>query len=69
MIEPELLAKLNEISAKVDRAVVAAEKARTYLFWTGVISLALIVLPAIALVFVIPSFLSSYTGMINGLGI
>lgn len=68
MIDPELLAKLDEIGAKADRAYVAAEKARKYLFWTGVVTVALIVIPAIGLAFAIPSFISSYTTTLNGLG-
>ncbi len=60
MIDPELLAKLNEIEEKAEKAYVAAEKARKYLFWTGVVTVALIVLPAIGLVFAIPQMLSAY---------
>lgn len=67
MIEPELLAKLEEIGAKADRAYIAAESVRKYLFWTGVITVALIVIPLIGLAFVLPSFISSYTTTLNGL--
>lgn len=65
MIDPELLAKLEEIGAKADKACRAAEATRKYLFWTGVITAALIILPAIGLVFVIPQFISSYTTVMN----
>ena len=68
MIDPELAAKLDEISAKADRACEAAEAARKYLFWTGIITVALIVLPLIGLAFAIPSFISSYTSTLNGVG-
>jgi hypothetical protein len=69
MIDPELLAKLEEIGAKADRAYQAAETVRKYLFWTGVITVALIVLPLIGLVFAIPQFISSYTSTLNGVGL
>lgn len=69
MIDPELLAKLEEIGAKADRAYEASEKVRKYLFWTGVVTIALIVLPLIGLAFAIPSFISSYTSTLGGLGI
>jgi hypothetical protein len=69
MIDPELLAKLEEIGAKADRAYEASEKVRKYLFWTGVITIALFVLPMIALAFVIPSFLSNYADALNGAGL
>ena len=68
MIDPELAAKLEEISAKADRAYNAAESTRKYLFWTGVITAALIVLPAIGLVFVIPQFIDSYTSTLTSVG-
>ncbi|MCX6790171.1 MAG: hypothetical protein NTV60_01440 [Candidatus Kaiserbacteria bacterium] len=69
MIDPELLAKLEEIGAKADRAYEASEKVRKYLFWTGVVTIALVVLPLIGLAFAIPSFISSYTSTLGGLGI
>ncbi|MDO8623832.1 MAG: hypothetical protein Q7R54_00540 [bacterium] len=67
MIDPELSQKLDEIGAKADAAYRAAEKVRKYLFWTGVITVALIVVPLIGLLFAIPAFLSSYTTDLNGL--
>lgn len=69
MIDPELLAKLEEISAKADKAYHAAESVRKYLFWTGVITVALIVLPMIGLAFAIPQFITSYTTTLNGIGL
>lgn len=68
MIDPELAAKLEEIGAKADRAYQAAETVRKYLFWTGVITVALIVLPLIGLAFAIPQFISTYTSTLNGIG-
>lgn len=67
MIDPELAAKLDELSKKVDAAYKAAESARKYLFWTGVVTVALIVLPAIGLVFVVPQFIASYTTNLNNI--
>jgi hypothetical protein len=68
MIDPELAAKLDEIGAKADRAYEASEKVRKYLFWTGVITVALIVIPAIGLAFAIPAFISNYTSTLNSIG-
>ena len=62
MLDPELKAKLDEIEAKVEAAYKAANKAQQYLFWTGVVTVALFVLPLIGLVFAIPFFLNSYLG-------
>lgn len=69
MIDPELASKLDEINAKVDKAYHAAESVRKYLFWTGVVTVALIVLPLIGLAFAIPAFISSYSSTLNGLGL
>lgn len=69
MIDPELLAKLEEIGAKADQAYQASEKVRKYLFWTGVITVALIVLPLVGLALVIPQFISSYPTTLNGVGL
>jgi hypothetical protein len=69
MIDPELLTKLDEISAKAEKAYQAAESTRKYLFWTGVVTAALIVLPLIGLAFAIPQFISSYTTTLQGLGL
>ena len=68
MIDPELAAKLSEISEKADRAFHAAESTRKYLFWTGVVTVALLVLPMIGLAFVIPQFIDSYTSTFNSIG-
>lgn len=69
MIDPELLAKLNQIEEKAEKAYQASEKVRKYLFWTGVITVALIVLPLIGLAFAIPAFISSYTTTLNTAGL
>lgn len=65
MIDPDLAAKLDEIGAKADRAYVAAEKVRKYLFWTGIVTVALIVLPIIGLMFALPVFMNNYVTPLN----
>ncbi len=65
MIDPELAEKLNELEIKVDAAYKAAEAARKYLFWTGVVTVAVIVLPLIGLMFAIPSFINNYVNPLN----
>lgn len=68
MIDPELSAKLDEISAKAELAYQASEKVRKYLFWTGVVTVILVVLPLIGLAFAIPSFINSYTTTLDAIG-
>jgi hypothetical protein len=67
-MDAELKARLDALEIKIDKAYHAAESARKYLFWTGIITIILFVLPLIGLVFVIPQFLASYTGALQGLG-
>jgi type IV secretory pathway component VirB8 len=55
------------LEEKVDKILISVEKTRKYFMWTLIISIAVVVLPAIALVFVIPQFLSSYLGPIQSL--
>ncbi|MBU6388869.1 hypothetical protein KGQ72_03290 [Patescibacteria group bacterium] len=69
MIDPELAEKLDEIGAKAERAYRAAETVRKYLFWTGIVTVALIVLPLVGLMFVVPQFISSYTTSLQGVGL
>lgn len=68
MIDPELAVRLDAIEAKAEAAYQAAEKVRKYLMWSAIVAVALFVLPAIGLVFVIPQFISTYTAQLNGLG-
>ena len=69
MLDPELSARLDALEAKVDKAYRAAESARKYLFWTGVVTIILFVLPLIGLALVVPQFLSSYSTSLTGFGL
>ncbi|MBV9159883.1 MAG: hypothetical protein JO019_04775 [Candidatus Kaiserbacteria bacterium] len=64
-MDDELRRRLETLEQKVDATYKAAEKVRKYLFWTGVVTIALIVLPAVGLVFVIPSFVAQYGNIDN----
>jgi len=61
----EVLKKLAEIEAKVDAVYKSAEKTRKYFMWTLIISVVLFVLPLIALVFVIPQFITALSGNLD----
>ena len=69
MLDPELATKLDEIGAKADRAYQAAEKVQKYLFWRGVLTAALVILPLIGLAFALPQFISSYASTLSELGL
>jgi len=51
--------KLAELELKVDAAVKSSEKIRKYMLWTGIITVAVIVIPLLILPLFIPSFLAS----------
>jgi hypothetical protein len=53
--------KLAELEGKIDQLYTSSEKIRKYFLWTLVITLAVIVLPLLALPAVIPLFLQSLT--------
>ena len=61
----EVLKKLAELEQKVDAVYKSAEKTRKYFMWTLIISVVLFVLPLIALIFVIPSFLNAIGGNLD----
>lgn len=62
-MDDETRLRLEQIEKKLEATYQAAEKTRKYLFWTGVVSILVIVLPAIGLIFVLPSFVGTYTQM------
>ncbi|MBI5469699.1 hypothetical protein HY968_00045 [Candidatus Kaiserbacteria bacterium] len=64
-MEDDVRQKLETVEKKVDAIFVSAEKTRKYFLATIIVTLVAFVLPLIGLVFAIPSFLSTYTGMMN----
>lgn len=64
-MDEELTKRLSALEDKIEKIYVSVEKTRRYFFWTMIISIAVVVLPAIGLVFVIPYFLNSYVGGIQ----
>lgn len=63
----EIIKKVDAQDEKLDAIYVSVEKTRRYFFWTLVVTLVVFVLPLVALVFVIPSFISTYTTTLEGL--
>lgn len=67
-MDPQILQKLDSIEKKLDAAYASAEKTRKYIFWTMVVTIAVIVLPLLALPFAVGQLLSTYSN-IGSLGI
>lgn len=60
-MDNELLQKLETQEKKLDAIFESAEKTRKYFLWTLIITVVMLVLPLIALAFVIPWFLKIIT--------
>lgn len=66
-MEQDIQKKLEEQDAKLDAIFISVEKTRKYflvIIWIMVIA---VVLPAIGLIFAIPSFLDTYSTTLEGL--
>jgi len=68
-MEPETNKKLIELEEKINRIYISVEKTRKYFFWTMIITVAVVVLPLLGLMFVLPSFMQNYVGSLQGLGL
>jgi len=61
--------RLEILEVKMDNIYTSVEKTRRYMLWTGIITIAVIVLPLIGLMFALPSFMNNYIDNIQGLGL
>lgn len=64
-MDPSLQSRLDTLERKVDAVYTSAEKTRKYMMWTAIITVAVIVLPLLGLVFVIPQFISLFSDLSN----
>jgi type II secretory pathway component PulF len=67
MEEEEILKKLAEQEQKISLIYDSVEKTRKYFLWMMIVTVAMIIIPIIGLIFVIPQFLNIYSG--SGLGL
>jgi hypothetical protein len=67
-MDPDLIKKIEEQQKKIDEIYISVEKTRKYFKWTMIITLVVIVLPLLASILIIPSFISSYTSAMNDIG-
>ena len=58
-MDEDIKNRLGEIERKLDTLFSSVEKTRKYFLWTLIITAIVIILPLIALVFVIPQFLNT----------
>jgi len=60
-MEQEILKKIEAQEERLQQIYISVEKTRKYFFWTMIITIITIILPIIALIFVIPWFLGLLT--------
>ncbi len=58
-MDNDVIKKLEEQDRKLSAILESSEKMRKYFLWTLIISVAVIILPLIGMVFVLPSFFDS----------
>lgn len=68
-METELKQIIEAQQKKIEEIYVSVEKTRKYLWWTMIATIVFFVLPLIGLMFIVPSFISSYSASITELGL
>ncbi len=64
-MENETTAKISALETKIDAIYASVEKTRKYILWTMIITIVVLVLPLIGLMFAVPAFIASYSGLMN----
>ena len=68
-MEQDIIKKLEEQDKKIDLIYISVEKTRKYFQWTLIITVVTVLLPLIALAFVIPFFLNTFQSTYSNLGL
>ncbi len=66
-MDTNIVQRLDALEKKIDLIYASVEKTKKYFLWTLISSAIIFLLPLVGLVFAIPAFLSSYSGMIDSL--
>jgi type II secretory pathway component PulF len=61
-MEQDILQKIEEQGRKIEEIYNSVEKIKKYFLWTLIITVAMILIPIIGLIIVIPQFLNIYSG-------
>lgn len=68
-MEKEILDKLQRQEEKIDQMYRSVEKLRRYFLWMIILAVVTLVLPMIAMVFILPWAISTITSAYGGLGL
>lgn len=64
--EEQILEMLKRNQETIENAYSSAEKTRKYFLYSAIIAVLAFLLPLIALILIVPSFISTYTGTLDG---
>jgi hypothetical protein len=64
-MEQEILNRLQKNEEKLEKIFASVEKMRRYFLWTLIITVLMVLLPAVGLVFAIPKFMDTYSQVGN----
>lgn len=59
-MEQEILERIKKNEEKLEKIFISVEKMRRYFLWTLIITVLVVLLPAVGLVFAIPKFMDTY---------
>ncbi|OGG53416.1 hypothetical protein A3C20_02170 [Candidatus Kaiserbacteria bacterium RIFCSPHIGHO2_02_FULL_55_25] len=62
-MDEELKQRMAMLERKIDAIYQTTEKTRKYFLWTLIVTLALVVLPAVGLLFAVPMFMATYSSL------
>ena len=60
-MEQEILNRLQKNEEKLEKIFVSVEKVRRYFLWTLIITILVVLLPAVGLLFAVPKFMDTYS--------
>jgi type II secretory pathway component PulF len=67
--EEQILLLLEQNQELLQKTYASAEKTRKYFLYSMIFTIVAFVLPLLALIFVLPSFMSNYMDSLNGTGL
>lgn len=62
-MEQEILNRLEKNEEKLEKIFVSVERMRRYFLWTLIVTVLMVLLPAVGLLFAIPKFMDTYSQM------
>jgi len=64
-MEEEIKKRLDAQDEWLQKIFVSVEKTRKYFLWTMIITLAVVILPLLGLLIIVPNFIDNYSSTLN----